>query len=158
MPGPPTNIDVAEAFTLLADLLDVEAADRHRILAYRRAADAIRGLDADVVALARAGRATDIPGVGATLQSKILELADTGDIAALARLRARVPPGLAEIARLHGVGGARARAIRETLGVEGIDDLRLAAAAGELERVRGIGPALRAGILAQLGVTPPAAP
>lgn len=154
-PHPPTNADVAESFTLLADLLGVEGADRHRILAYRRGAEAVLGLGSDVVEMARAGRAVEVPGIGATLQAKIVELADTGDIAALAKLRARVPPGLAEIARLDGVGGTRARAIRETLGVEGIDDLRLSAMTGGLEGIPGVGPKLRASLLAQLGVPAP---
>jgi DNA polymerase (family X) len=159
MPGtaPPTNAEVAESFALLADLLDVEGAERHRILAYRRAAEVVRGLDADVASLAREGRATEIPGIGATLQAKIVELADTGDIAALARLRARVPPGLAEIARLDGLGGTRARALRDALGVEGLEDLRLAAATGGLQGVAGFGPKLRASVLAQLGLPAPGA-
>ena len=43
--------------------------------------------------MALAGRATDLPDIGATLQAKIVELAETGDIAALAKLRARIPEG-----------------------------------------------------------------
>jgi len=151
----PTNAEVAEGLSLLADLLDVEGADRHRILAYRRAAESVRAADEPVAEMAAQGRATGLPGVGSTIQAKIVELAETGDIAALARLRERVPPALAEIARLDGVGGQRARAIRETLGVGGLDDLRRAVAAGRLTEVPGLGPRTRAAIAAQLGVAPP---
>jgi DNA polymerase (family 10) len=150
----PTNAEVGERFVLLAELLDIEGADRHRILAYRRAAESVLAAGESVARMAVEGRATDLPGIGATIQSKIVELVETGDIAALARLRERVPSALAEIARLEGVGGQRARAIRDTLGVEGLEDLRRAVAAGRLDEVAGLGPRTRAAIAAQLGVAP----
>ena len=58
-----------------------------------------------------AGRATDLPDIGTTLQAKIVELTETGDIAALAKLRERIPPGLAAVARLDGIGPKRAAAL-----------------------------------------------
>jgi DNA polymerase (family 10) len=155
-PALPTNAEIADRLDLLAELLDVDGAERHRILAYRRAAARIRECGEEVARLALAGRAVDLPDVGPTLQAKIVELVETGDIATLARLRARVPPGLAEIARLEGIGGRRARAIREALGVEGIEDLRAAVAQGRLREVPGLGPRTRAAIARQLGVVPPA--
>jgi len=153
--SPPSNEDIARHFDELAELLDVDGADRHRILAYRRAAVRVRGVDEPVVDLARAGRATELPDIGSTLQSKIVELADTGAIAALGRLRDRTPAGLREIARLDGVGGARARAIMEALGADDLDTVRAAVAAGRLAEVRGIGSSLQASIARQLGVPSP---
>ena len=50
----PDNEAVAAALALLGDLLEIEGADRHRVLAYRRGAARVRGAEEDVAALAHA--------------------------------------------------------------------------------------------------------
>ena len=96
---------------------------RHRVLAYRRAAARVRSTPVSVAEMALAGRATDLPDIGATLQSKIVELARTGTIAALDAIRERVPEGLAAIAGLEGIGPKRAVALWRDLGVTDLDQL-----------------------------------
>src|ERR1700688_3225546 len=73
-----SNIAIAEAFEELGDLYELDDAIVHRVLAYRSAAKAVREASVSVAALARAGRATEIAGVGKTLQEKILALLETG--------------------------------------------------------------------------------
>lgn len=137
----PTNIQVADAFDLLADLLEIDGErSRHRLLAYRRGAARIRAVPDSVARMALDGRATDLPDIGATLQDKIAELTTTGSIAALDRVSARVPPGLADIARLTGIGPKRAAAVWRDLGVTDLASLAAAAADGRLAGVAGIGP------------------
>ena len=137
----PTNGEIADRFDLYGDLLEIGGEQsRHRILAYRRGAARIRGAGESVAAMALAGRAVELPDIGGTLQDKIVELAQTGEIAALQRLRAKVPEGLAEIARLQGIGPKRAHAVWEALGVVDLDGLSTAAADGRLASVAGIGP------------------
>ena len=79
------------------------------MLAYRVAARTVRETSTSVAQLARAGRATELPGVGETLQEKILALLDTGTIPAAEKLRAKFPPGMIAIMRLPGLGPKRAR-------------------------------------------------
>src|ERR1700690_949376 len=98
----PTNRDIAQALDELGDLYELDGAVIHRIVAYRNAAKAIRDAPVSVSALARQGRATELAGVGATIQEKVLALADTGTIPAAEKLRARFPAGLLEITRLPG--------------------------------------------------------
>ncbi len=69
---------------------------------------------------ARQGRATELPGIGAIIQEKVLSLADDGAIPALAKLRAKFPPGLIEITRLPGLGPKRARRLFEELGIDSL--------------------------------------
>ena len=109
----PSNREIADAFTLLGDLLTIEGAERHRVRAYHRGAERIRDTRESVAALARAGRATGLPDIGKTLQSKIVELADTGTIAALERVKERVPAGLVELA--HIMVGTRVVGLLATL-------------------------------------------
>lgn len=137
----PTNGQIADRFDLYGDLLEIGGEQsRHRILAYRRGAARVRGATESVAALALAGRAVDLPDIGGTLQDKIVEMVETGEIAALQRLRAQVPEGLAGIARLQGIGPKRAHAVWDALGVTDLDGLSAAAADGRLAGVAGIGP------------------
>ena len=146
----PTNARIAERLQLIGDLLEMEDAVRHRVLAYRRAATRIRATPESVAKMAMEGRATDLPDIGDTLQSKIRELCETGDIAALAKLRERIPEGVAAIARLDGIGPKRAMALWSELGVRDLDELALAVTEGRLDGLAGFGPATRARIAEQL--------
>jgi len=104
-----SNIAIAEALEELGDLYELDGAIVHRVLAYRAAAKAVREASVSVAALAREGRAGELPGIGKTLQEKILTLLQTGTIPAAERLRAQFPPGLVAITRLPGLGAKRAR-------------------------------------------------
>ncbi|MFN8109049.1 MAG: helix-hairpin-helix domain-containing protein [Thermoleophilia bacterium] len=146
----PANASVADAFDLLGDLLELEGAVRHRVLAYRRGASRVRGATRSVAAMALEGRATDLPDIGATLQAKIVELATTGRIEALEKARARVPEGLVAVARLEGLGPKRALTLWRELGVTDMAQLEAAARDGRLAGVPGVGPATVTAVLAQL--------
>jgi DNA polymerase (family X) len=146
----PTNREVAERLQLLGDLLDLQGEGRHRVLAYRRAAARVRGAGESVARMAREGRAVALPDIGPTIQAKILELADTGTIAALERARARTPEGLVAIAGIRGIGPRRAVALWRALGVTGPAELAEAAGAGRLREVPGFGAATEAALLEAL--------
>ncbi|GAC1434139.1 MAG: DNA polymerase/3'-5' exonuclease PolX [Solirubrobacteraceae bacterium] len=118
------------------------------MLAYRSGAKAVRDSTRSVAALARAGRATELAGVGETLSQKILDLVETGTIPAAEKLRARFPPSLIEITRLPGVGAKRARRLYDELGIDSLASLREAAAAERLRAVRGFGAKFEQAVLA----------
>jgi DNA polymerase (family X) len=146
----PSNATIAEALEELGDLYELDGAIVHRVLAYRTAARAVRESPVSVAELARAGRATRIAGIGATLQEKILALAQTGAIPAAVKLRAKFPAGLIAITRLPGLGPKRARLLHSELGIEDLDQLRAAALAQKLRDVRGLGPKFEANVLVAL--------
>jgi DNA polymerase (family 10) len=100
--------------------------------------------------LARAGRATELTGIGRTLEEKILALLDTGTIPAAERLRAKFPPGLIAMTRLPGLGPKRARLLYEQLGIDSLGALREAALAQRLRTVKRLGPKFEESILAAL--------
>jgi DNA polymerase (family X) len=146
----PSNAAIAEALEELGDLYELDGAIAYRVLAYRTAAKAVREASVSVAALAREGRATELPGIGATLQEKILALTTTGTIPAAEKLRAKFPPGLIAITRLPGIGPKRARLLHSELGVDSPQALRDAALAQRIRTVRGLGPKLEESILASL--------
>jgi DNA polymerase (family 10) len=149
-PSKLSNFEIAEAFDELADLYELDGAIVHRVLAYRSAAKAAREATVSIAALAREGRATEIAGIGKTLQEKILALLETGTIPAAERLRAKFPPGLIEITRLPGLGSKRARLLHSELGIDSPQALREAAAGERLRTVRGLGAKFEASVLAAL--------
>jgi DNA polymerase (family X) len=141
---------IADALEELGDLYELDGAIVHRVLAYRAAAKTIRETSLSVAALAREGRATELPAIGNTLQEKILALLDTGTIPAAEKLRAKFPSGVIAITRLPGLGPKRARLLYSELGIDSLAKLREAALHQQLRTVRGLGPKLEESVLAAL--------
>ena len=146
----PTNSQIAEALEELGDLYELDGAVIHRIVAYRNAAKSIREASGSVSAMAREKHATDLPGVGATIQEKVLALADTGEIPALVKLRAKFPDGLVQMTRLQGLGPKRARKLYDDLGIDSLEKLRSAAEGEQIRDLKGFGPKAEEAILAAL--------
>jgi len=145
-----SNAAIADALAELGDLYELDGAIVHRVLAYRTAAKAVREASVSVAGLAREGRASELPGIGSTLQEKILALVQTGAIPAAERLRAKFPPGLIAITRLPGIGPKRARLLHSELDIDSPQALREAALAQRLRTVHGLGPKLEQSVLAAL--------
>src|SRR5213080_2411069 len=87
----PRNADVAEQFELLADLLELEGSDQFRPLAYRPAAQRMRETGGSIAQLALEGRAKDLTGIVKVIEEKIVQIAEQGQIEALAERRQRIP-------------------------------------------------------------------
>ncbi len=134
-----TNAQIAAAFDELADLYELDGAVSYRVLAYRTAAKAVREAPVSVAGLAREGRATQLQGIGATLQEKIQALDTEGDIPAAQRLRGQFPAGLVAVMHLPGFGPKRARRLYDELGIDSLDALRAAAERHALRGLRGFG-------------------
>src|SRR5579859_4291373 len=151
-----SNAAIADALEELGDLYELDGAIVHRVTAYRTAAKAVREATVSVADLARAGRATDLPGVGSTLQEKILALVSTGSIPAAEKLRKKFPEGLVAITRLPGLGPKRARLLHAELGIDSPQKLRDAALQQRLRTVRGLGARFEANVLSALeeGIPP----
>ena len=145
-----TNAEIAAALEELGVLYELDGAVKYRVIAYGTAARAIRESPVSVADLARAGRATEIPGVGKTLAEKIVALLETGEIPAAAKLKARFPPTLVEVTRVPGVGAKTARKLFDELGVATLDDLEAAAAGKRIRELKGLGPKVEENVLAGL--------
>jgi DNA polymerase (family 10) len=146
----PTNSQIAAAFDELGDLYELDGAIVHRVVAYRTAAKAVRESSLSVAALARQGKATEIAGIGKTLEEKILTLVETGDIPSSVRLRERYPTGLIAMTHLPGLGPKRARRLFDELGIDSLDALREAAEAHHIRDLRGFGEKAETSILEAL--------
>src|SRR5215217_7410916 len=153
-----TNAQIAAAFDELADLYELDGAVSYRVIAYRTAAKAVRESAVSVGQLAREGRATEVSGVGKTLQEKIRALDETGDIPTAERLRAKYPPGLISVMHLPGFGPRRARRLYDELGVDSLDALRAAAEQQRIRKLRGFGAKVEEALLKTLAESPEGGP
>jgi DNA polymerase (family 10) len=144
----PTNAEIAAALDELGDLSELDGAIIHRIVAYRNAAKVIREAGVSVAALAREGRATELPGVGPTIQEKVVALSNDGAIPAAVKLRAKFPAGLLEMTRLPGLGPKRARRLFDELGVDSLATLQAAAKEHRIQTLKGFGPKAEEALLA----------
>jgi DNA polymerase (family 10) len=135
----PPNADVADQFDLLADLLELEGAESFRVLAYRRAATRMRETSGSVAQLALDGRAKELQGIGKTIEEKIVQIVEQGEIEALTKRKGSVPPDVVRFMRLPGLGPKTAARIWQELGISTIDELKAAAESERLRTLTGLG-------------------
>jgi DNA polymerase (family 10) len=141
---------VAEQLELLADLLEIEGEASFRVLAYRRAATRIRETAGSVAELALAGRAKELQGIGKTIEEKIVQVVEDGEMHALTKRKKIIPPEVVTFMRLPGLGPKTAARIWQELGVTTIEQLKIAAEQEQLRTLTGLGAKTEARVLKAL--------
>ena len=136
----PSNADVADQFELLADIFELEDVQSFRVLAYRRAATRIRETGTSVAQMALEGKAKELQGVGKTIEEKIVQIVEDGEVHALTKHRQLVPAEVVEFLRIPGLGPKTVRRIWHELGITTLEGLREAAEAEQLRTLSGLGP------------------
>jgi DNA polymerase (family 10) len=135
----PRNVDVADQLDLLADLLEIEGEASFRVLAYRKAATRIRETAGSVAELALNGRAKDLQGIGKTIEEKIVQVVEDGEMHALTKRKKIIPPEVVTFMRLPGLGPKTAARIWKELGVTTVEELKHAAEQEQLRTLTGLG-------------------
>jgi hypothetical protein len=144
----PINQQIAGRLEEAAHLLHDQGADRFRINAYLRAAEAIRTADEPIDEINSShGLAglKDIRGVGDSIARAVREMLTHGRFPMLDRLRGESNP-IALLASVPGVGRVLAERLHEELGLETLADVEAAAHDGRLAAVAGFGEKRLAGV------------
>jgi DNA polymerase (family 10) len=141
------NRQLAEAFTMIADLLEIKGEIVYKTLAYRKAADSLLNLPREASEYWKEGKLEDIPGVGKAIAEKIDEFLSTGKLEFLEKLKKEIPPGLVEWLPIPGMGPKKAALIWKTLDITAFADLEAAARAGKLRDLPGMGAKSEAAII-----------
>ena len=150
----PRNDELADQLELLADLSELEGEDSFRVLAYRRAATRIRETGGPVAQLALDGKAKELSGIGKTIEDKIVQVVELGEMEALTKRKALVPEEVVKFMRLPGLGPKTARRIWKELGVTTIAGLKQAAEQQQLRALTGLGAKSEEKILKALAEEP----
>jgi DNA polymerase (family 10) len=142
------NRELADTFTLIADLSEIKGEIIWKTLAYRKAAESLSALDGDVNLYWKEERLREIPGVGEAITEKIDELLKTGKLKFLTKLKKEVPPTLAEWLKVPSLGPKKVGLIWKTLHITTLAQLEKAARAGKLRDLPGMGAKSEAAVLA----------
>ncbi len=153
-----SNEDIARAFDEVADILELEKENPFRIRAYRNGARTLRGMGEQVAALiARGGDPDDLPGIGKDLAAQIAEMAASGHLSRLDRLRPEVPALALELTHLPGIGPRRAMDLCEGLKPRPrtLADILAACDAGKVRSLPGFGAATEQALAQKLQANAP---
>ena len=151
------NLEAAGIFRKCAEVLRQQAANPFRVNAYIRAAETLESLQKDARDILRDDGVAGLialPAIGRGLAASIDEIARTGRLAQLDRLRGETPPENL-FRTVPGIGPKLAHAIHDALHVDTLEALEVAAHDGRLTAVPGVGArraaAIQAGLAALLG-------
>ena len=148
---PVQNTEIAALLDELADLLEIEGANRFRVRAYRNGARTVAEHPRHMSDLVAAGEdLTALPGIGKELAAKIQEMVGTGRLSKLEEVKQRTPGSLVQLLKIEGLGPKRVQALYEELNVTNLDELEVAAKQGRIRELHGFGGRTEEKILADL--------
>lgn len=141
------NDEVERALLEFSDLLAIVGDDAFKARAYEKAARAVGGHHADLAELDDDGIRA-IPNVGRSIATKIRALLEAGTFPELESLRERVPSGVRAMTAIPGFGPKKALLVHRELGIDGMDELLLAAQEGRLRGLKGFSKKTEENVLA----------
>ena len=136
----PRNGELADQLDLLADLSEILDEESFKVIAYRRAATRIRESPLPVAELALDGKAKELPGIGKTIENKVVEVVEDGEMHALTRRSASAyPPGSSTSSGFRASGRRPPRGSGRSSGSRRSTGLKAAAEEGRLRELSGPG-------------------
>ncbi|MEX1026658.1 MAG: nucleotidyltransferase domain-containing protein [Candidatus Paceibacterota bacterium] len=145
------NQEIAEKFSRLADLLEIQGANPFRVRAYRSAARTVGSLPRSAQEMLDEDEdLSDLPGIGDDLAGKIKEIVETGELPLLKEVEGETAAELSELMKLPGIGPKRVKTIHEKLGVESLDQLQQAAEDGQIRELDSFGKKTEEKILREI--------
>ena len=133
-----TNKEIANYFSLLAKLSDIHNENSFRSKAYSAAAFQIDKLGFDIEHYPKEKLAA-VFGIGDSNAKKIIEILETGRLAALEELLAKTPEGIQELMSIKGIGPKKIATIWHELGIESPGELLYACDENRLIAYKGFG-------------------
>lgn len=132
------NHTISDLLTRMGLLLEIKDENIFKVKAYYKAAENIDALGEDIENIRRENRLSEIPGIGKTLEEKIIEYLDTGRLGAYEKLIQEIPESVLEIVNIPSVGPKKAKLFWEHLKISTVDQLAQAASSGKLLGLPGI--------------------
>ena len=112
-----TNNEIARLFDRLAGLYEMQPDGGFKARAYRKGAQAIRGLPDELTAMVASGAdLKKAPGIGAAIDAKVRELLNTGRVRTFDREAGNVAPLALALLDVPGIGGASVRRLLDETG------------------------------------------
>ncbi|WP_342510867.1 DNA polymerase/3'-5' exonuclease PolX [Sporosarcina sp. FSL K6-1522] len=128
-----TIIRTLEKIALYMELL---GENHFKVSAFRKAANV---LELDPRSLSEMDDILKLKGIGKGTGAVITDLIDKGESDLLNELEETVPKGLVPLLKIPGLGGKRIAKLREAIGIDSVESLQAACAAGEVSKIAGFG-------------------
>lgn len=133
------NKELSKIFNQWADILEFKGELVFKVAAYRKAAQTLSGLTADVASLAKEGKLTSIPGIGTGIAKKIAEYIETGKIEKYEEAAKDVPLTLIDLLNIQGLGPKTLSLAYKELNIKNLLDLERTIDNGNLIGLPGMG-------------------
>jgi len=147
------NQQVADKLREVSSLLQQQGANPFRVGAYRHAAETLVQLDCSIKEIFESQGLKGLkalPSIGQGIAAVIHEILTQGRWAQLERLRGTLDP-IHLYQTIPGLGPKLAERIHDTLNIDTLEALEIAAHDGRLEKVSGVGPRRAAVLRATIG-------
>lgn len=133
-----SNIEIAEIFTHLAELLEIQGYNAFKIKAYKNAAREIENLGTSIAQMVKKGDdISKLPSIGSQIAEKIIEIVKTGKLSQLEKLQKKYPPHILDLLKVEGIGPKRAKILYDTLHIGSLEDLMQAAKDHKIRELKG---------------------
>ena len=132
------NYQIADAFSLLAKILDIHGENSFKSKSYSSAAFAIEKIPSPLSEIP-ADKIPSIKGIGASSAQKIIELIETGKLSSLEEMISRTPKGVLEMLHIKGIGPKKIHTIWKEMEIESIGELHYACKENRLKLYKGFG-------------------
>ncbi|MGH9839661.1 MAG: helix-hairpin-helix domain-containing protein [Blastocatellia bacterium] len=141
-----SNLEIAEVFRRLANLMELREDNPFKIRAYRTAAETIEDTQTPLADMLSAGdpsegkaRLKELPGIGEAISKKIADLLATGTFKAYEEIKAEIPETTLDLLKVEGVGMATLKILYDQFHLTNLPDFAMFVAGGGLNSVPGLG-------------------
>jgi DNA polymerase (family 10) len=133
------NLELAKLLYEIADILEMKGV-QWKPRAYRTAARAIETMSADIEDIYKKGNLKELPGVGESIERKIIQFLKTGKIKEHDKLIKTVPKHLIALMNVPFMGPKKAKKLYSKLKIASIKQLESAARKHKIAKIPGFGP------------------
>ncbi len=148
---PVHNKEIADILNEVADYLEIKGKNEYRINSYRNAARTILGLSESISKMAEDEKdIQSLSDIGESMAKKIAEIARTGKLKQLEKLKKQFPGSLRDIMKLEQLGPQRTKILYEELNIESVEELKKAATEGKIKKLEGFGEKTTQNILKEI--------
>ena len=132
------NSAIADSFSMLSKLMDINGENSFKAQSYSSAAFAIEKLPVQLKDIP-SSEIEKLKGIGASSAKKINELLQTGTLIQLEEIIFSTPPGVVEMLKIKGIGPKKINAIWKEMQLESIGELLYACKENRLKLFKGFG-------------------
>ena len=136
------NAEVARVLQQIADMLEFKNENQFKYRSYQMAAETIGSMGTPITEIAERGGAAElqqIPGIGKTISTQILEIIQSGKSPYFEELTKDIPATVLDLRRVSGIGLKTAQLLFRDFGIKSLAELKSFAEGGGLASVPGLG-------------------